>query len=47
LVGTEKSNILAAMHEALKEKKKLPPVSPIGDGTAATKTVEVIKKDFF
>ena len=42
----EKSRILAAMPEAVKEKKKLPSVSPIGDDTAATKTVEVIKKDF-
>jgi len=35
---SRKSRILGAMHEALKEKKKLPSVVPIGDGTAATKT---------
>jgi hypothetical protein len=46
VVWAEKSRILAAMHGALKGKKKLPSVSPIGYDTAATKTVEVIKKDF-
>ncbi len=45
LVGTDRNSILAAMHEAFEEKEKLPPVSPFGDGTAAMKTVEVIKKD--
>ena len=46
IVGTDKNNILAAMREALVEERKLPSVSPFGDGTAAAKTVEVIKKDF-
>jgi UDP-N-acetylglucosamine 2-epimerase (non-hydrolysing) len=46
IVGTNKHNILAAMHEALEEETKLPSVSPFGDGTAALKTMEIIKKDF-
>jgi UDP-N-acetylglucosamine 2-epimerase (non-hydrolysing) len=46
IVGTDKNNILAAMHEAVENKKELPSVSPFGDGTAAVKTVDVIKKDF-
>ena len=46
LVGTDKNNILAAMHEALESEQKLPSVSPFGDGTAALKTVDLIKKEF-
>jgi UDP-N-acetylglucosamine 2-epimerase (non-hydrolysing) len=46
IVGTDKINILAGIHEALEKLQKLPSVSPFGDGTAAVKTVEVIKKDF-
>ena len=46
IVGTDKINILAGIHEALENQQKLPSVSPFGDGTAAVKTVEVIKKDF-
>jgi UDP-N-acetylglucosamine 2-epimerase (non-hydrolysing) len=46
IVGTDKNNILAAMNEALEKEEKLPSVSPFGDGTAAIKTVEIIKKDF-
>ncbi len=46
IVGTNKNNILAAMHEALEEETKLPSVSPFGDGKAALKTIEIIKKDF-
>jgi UDP-N-acetylglucosamine 2-epimerase (non-hydrolysing) len=45
LVGTDKNNILEALNQAVEEKEKLPSVSPFGDGTAATKTVEIIKKD--
>jgi len=46
IVGTDKINILAGIHEALENQQKLPSVSPFGDGTAAVKTIEVIKKDF-
>ena len=46
VVGTESRNILAAMREAVEEKAALPSVSPFGDGTAAAKTVEVIRKNF-
>jgi UDP-N-acetylglucosamine 2-epimerase (non-hydrolysing) len=46
IVGTDKNNILAAMHEAVEKEQKLPSVSPFGDGTAAVKTVDIIKKDF-
>jgi UDP-N-acetylglucosamine 2-epimerase (non-hydrolysing) len=45
VVGTDKKRILAAMVEALDENKVLPSVSPFGDGTAAVKTVEVIKQN--
>ena len=46
IVGTDKNNILAAMHQALEKEQKSPSASPFGDGTAAVKTVDVIKKDF-
>jgi UDP-N-acetylglucosamine 2-epimerase (non-hydrolysing) len=46
IVGTNKDNILAAILEAIENEEKLPSVSPFGDGTAAAKTVDVIKKDF-
>ena len=46
IVGTDKNKILAAINEAFVEEGNLPSVSPFGDGTAAIKTVEVIKKDF-
>ena len=46
IVGTDKNNILAAMRDAVEKEEKFPYVSPFGDGTAAVKTVEVIKKDF-
>lgn len=46
VVGTDKKIILAAIQEALEKKEKLPSVSPFGDGTAAAKIVDVLKKDF-
>ncbi len=46
VVGTDKNRILDAMHEALVEKEALPYVSPFGDGKAAKRTVEIIKKNF-
>jgi UDP-N-acetylglucosamine 2-epimerase (non-hydrolysing) len=46
VVGTNSKNILAAMSEAVERDEKVPSVSPFGDGTAAAKTVEVIKSSF-
>jgi UDP-N-acetylglucosamine 2-epimerase (non-hydrolysing) len=46
VVGTDSKNILAAMREAVEKDEELPSVSPFGDGTAAAKTVEVIKRNF-
>ena len=46
IVGTDKNNILAALRDAVENEVELPSVSPFGDGTAAVKTVEVIKKEF-
>jgi UDP-N-acetylglucosamine 2-epimerase (non-hydrolysing) len=46
VVGTDKNKILAAMNEAIEEKEALPYVSPFGDGLAAQKIVEIIKKNF-
>jgi UDP-N-acetylglucosamine 2-epimerase (non-hydrolysing) len=45
MVGTDKNRILAAIKEALGKDEELPIVSPYGDGTAARKTVKIIKKD--
>ena len=44
VVGTNNKTILAAMQDAVKEEVDLPHVSPFGDGKAAQKTVEIIKK---
>lgn len=46
VVGTDRNNILASMIEAVESDEKLPLVSPFGDGTAAVKTVDIIKKNF-
>ena len=46
IVGTDKDNILAAIHKELASEEKLPAVSPFGDGTAAEKTVDLLRKDF-
>jgi UDP-N-acetylglucosamine 2-epimerase (non-hydrolysing) len=46
VVGTNKKNILAAIHETIEKKETLPSVSPFGDGTAAAKTIDIIKKFF-
>ncbi len=45
VVGTDKNRILAAMNQAAKEEAVLPFVSPFGDGRAAERTVEIIKKN--
>jgi UDP-N-acetylglucosamine 2-epimerase (non-hydrolysing) len=44
VVGTDAEVILAAIEEALEKEPKLPYVSPFGDGTAAIKTIEILKK---
>jgi UDP-N-acetylglucosamine 2-epimerase (non-hydrolysing) len=46
IVGTKKDDILKAVCEAVENPKKLPAQSPFGDGFAAQKTVDIIKKDF-
>jgi UDP-N-acetylglucosamine 2-epimerase (non-hydrolysing) len=46
VVGTDRKQILAGMYEALEEKDALPYVSPFGDGRAAERTVDIIKKSF-
>ncbi len=46
VVGTDAKRILSAMDEALNEEAVLPSVSPFGDGSAAQKTVAVIKESF-
>jgi UDP-N-acetylglucosamine 2-epimerase (non-hydrolysing) len=46
MVGTDENKILSAINEALANHEELPFVSPYGDGTAAQKTVEIIKKEF-
>jgi len=47
IVGTEKTKILSSLNIALENKQKLPTESPYGDGRAAEKTVDVVKKEFF
>jgi UDP-N-acetylglucosamine 2-epimerase (non-hydrolysing) len=47
VVGTEKHQILTAIQAALQSRKQLPEKSPFGDGNAAEKIVDVIRKDFF
>jgi len=44
VVGVDKNTILAAIKEAVKSKIELPHVSPFGDGTAAKKTIDILKK---
>jgi len=46
IVGTDKKTILSALKETMNNEEFLPSVSPFGDGTAAQKTVEIIKKSF-
>jgi UDP-N-acetylglucosamine 2-epimerase (non-hydrolysing) len=45
VVGVEKHKILRAMKETLNHPKKLPLESPYGDGKAAQRIVEIIRKD--
>ena len=44
VVGTDSEKILAAMEETIKNKLELPSASPFGDGTAAQKIVDVIRR---
>ena len=46
VVGTEKDAILDAIKVEVANPKKLPFTSPFGDGKAAERTVEIIRKDF-
>jgi UDP-N-acetylglucosamine 2-epimerase (non-hydrolysing) len=46
VVGTEKNKILAAITTALARRKELPSISPFGDGKAAEKIVDIIRKEF-
>ncbi len=43
VVGTKKGEILSAIHSVLKNKTKLPPQSPFGDGKAAERIVKIIE----
>jgi UDP-N-acetylglucosamine 2-epimerase (non-hydrolysing) len=47
VVGTEKHEILSAIKATVENKKELPEKSPFGDGNAAEKTVQIIKKELF
>jgi UDP-N-acetylglucosamine 2-epimerase (non-hydrolysing) len=47
VVGTEKHEILTVMQAALESRKQLPEESPFGDGNAAEKTTQIIKKELF
>ena len=46
VVGTDSKVILAAIEEVLGKEAELPSVSPFGEGTAAEKTVEIIKESY-
>jgi UDP-N-acetylglucosamine 2-epimerase (non-hydrolysing) len=46
LVGIDKNNVLDALNQAIEIREKLPSTSPFGDGTAAIKTVDIIKQEF-
>ncbi len=45
VVGVEKEGILVAVEQVLKEKGRLPDVSPYGDGTAAQEIVRVVMEE--
>jgi UDP-N-acetylglucosamine 2-epimerase (non-hydrolysing) len=47
VVGTGKHQILTAIKTAIENKKQLPEKSPFGDGNAAEKTTQIIKKELF
>jgi UDP-N-acetylglucosamine 2-epimerase (non-hydrolysing) len=45
VVGTEKHQIVTAIKTATENKKQLPKTSPFGDGNAAEKTTQIIRKE--
>ena len=45
VVGTDSENILAAIDEIERNGPEMPYVSPFGDGTAAQKTVSILKEN--
>jgi len=45
VVGVEKHNILAMMEKTLNERHELPETSPYGDGTAAKRIVDILKRE--
>jgi UDP-N-acetylglucosamine 2-epimerase (non-hydrolysing) len=45
VIGTEKQTILKAIRETLEHPRELPTTSPYGDGNAAGKIVEIVKKE--
>jgi len=47
VVGTEKHQILSALKAVLDSRKQLPEKTPFGDGNAAEKTTQAIKKELF
>lgn len=44
VVGTDRDKILAALNETATKNGSLPSASPFGDGSAAEKTVEILKE---
>jgi UDP-N-acetylglucosamine 2-epimerase len=44
-VGTKGRAIVAAMKKTLKNPRKLPTTSPYGEGTAAEKIVEIVRRE--
>jgi UDP-N-acetylglucosamine 2-epimerase (non-hydrolysing) len=46
VVGTEKRKIIKAMERTLEQQKELPEKSPYGNGDAAGKITNIIKKEF-
>ena len=47
VVGTDSKKILEALHEAADTNENLPYFSPFGDGKAAFRTVELLKKNLY
>lgn len=45
VVGVEKNTILTVMEKTLNERRELPKTSPYGDGAAAEKIVNVLKRE--
>jgi UDP-N-acetylglucosamine 2-epimerase (non-hydrolysing) len=44
IVGTNRNKILSALEDAVHQEERLPLLSPFGEGTAAKKIVQIIKK---